>query len=217
MAEHKSISIAGQIFERLEHDILIGSYKRGEVLTELKLSETLGVSRTPIREALRRLEQEHLIEETSKGALVLGITEQDIKDIYEIRLNLEGLAAYRAAKRITDDELAKMREVLDLQRFYVERQSDSSDKIKDLDSSFHEMLYSFSGSKILLETLLPLHKKLIKYRKASVKSHSRAKLSEQEHEKIYKALADHDPELAKKLTVEHVTKAANSITDKEID
>ena len=217
MAEHKSISIAGQIFERLEHDILIGSYKRGEVLTELKLSETLGVSRTPIREALRRLEQEHLIEETSKGALVLGITEQDIKDIYEIRLNLEGLAAYRAAERITDDELAKMREVLDLQRFYVERPSDSSDKIKDLDSSFHEMLYGFSGSKILLETLLPLHKKLIKYRKASVKSHSRAKLSEQEHEKIYEALANHDPELAKKLTVEHVTKAANSITDKEID
>lgn len=216
MAEHKSISIAGQIFERLEQDILIGTYKRGEVLTELKLSETLGVSRTPIREALRKLEHEHLIEETSKGALVLGITEQDIKDIYEIRLNLEGVAAYRTAERITDDELAKMREILDLQRFYVERASDSADKIKDLDSSFHEMLYLYSGSKILAEVLLPLHKKLIKYRKASVTSHNRAQKSEDEHEKIYHALANHDAEAARKLTIAHVTNAANSIINKEI-
>lgn len=93
MREHKSISIADQIFEQLEHDILIGKYQRGEILTELKLCQSLGVSRTPIREALRRLEQEHIIEETSRGAVVIGISREDLFDMYEIRMHVEGLAA----------------------------------------------------------------------------------------------------------------------------
>lgn len=74
MIEHKTVSLADQVFEHLETDILSGKYQRGEVLTESKLSLELGVSRTPIREALRRLEQEHIIEESGKGAVVLGIT-----------------------------------------------------------------------------------------------------------------------------------------------
>lgn len=220
MREHKSISIADQIFEQLEHDILIGKYQRGEVLTELKLSETLGVSRTPIREALRRLEQEHIIEETSRGAVVIGISRDDLFDMYEIRMHVEGLAAARAAEKISDDGLAKMKEVLDLQRYYVDKtdadNSDNSDNIKNLDSEFHRLLYIFSGSKAYYDTLLPIHKKMIKYRKASMKSHSRARQSLNEHDGIYRALEAHDPELAKKLTIEHAERARNSILEKEI-
>ena len=67
---HKSVSLADQVFERLESDILTGKYQRGEILTEMKLCQELGVSRTPVREALRRLEQEHIIEECAKGMLV---------------------------------------------------------------------------------------------------------------------------------------------------
>ena len=67
MIEHKTISLADQVFDHLENDILSGKYQRGEILTESKLSTELGVSRTPIREALRRLEQEHIIEESGKG------------------------------------------------------------------------------------------------------------------------------------------------------
>ena len=83
MHEFKTISLADQVFEKLETDIITGVYPRGEVLTELKLVEQLGVSRTPIREALRRLGQERLIEDTSKGSLVLGITIEDLMDIME--------------------------------------------------------------------------------------------------------------------------------------
>ena len=72
MIQHKTVSLADQVFERMETDILSGKYQRGEILTESKLSAELGVSRTPIREALRRLEQEHIIEETGKGSLVLA-------------------------------------------------------------------------------------------------------------------------------------------------
>ena len=217
MKEHKPISISGQVFEQLEHDILIGKYRKGEILTEMKLVETLGVSRTPIREALRRLEQEHLIEETGRGSLVIGISSEDIEYMYDIRIRLEGEAARRAAIRITEDELKEMRDVLDLQKYYAEKtDGDNSDKIKDLDSQFHELLYRSSGSSILIQTLLPIHKKLIKYRKASIKKHGRAKTSETEHEAIYQALRANDPKLAEELTIYHLNNAKNNITEKEI-
>ena len=75
MAMFKSISLADQVFEKLESDIVSGVYPRGEVLTELKLVEQLNVSRTPIREALRRLEQERLIQDTGKGSVMPSTTE----------------------------------------------------------------------------------------------------------------------------------------------
>ena len=91
MIEHKTISLADQVFEHLETDILSGKYQKGETLTESKLSLELGVSRTPIREALRRLEQEHLIEEAPKGVVVVGIGEKDLADIFELLFVLYSL------------------------------------------------------------------------------------------------------------------------------
>ena len=93
MTGFKTVSLADQVFEKLENDIITGVYPRGEILTELKLVEALGVSRTPIREALRRLEQERLIAESGKGSVVLGITQDDLLDIMDIRQRVEGLAA----------------------------------------------------------------------------------------------------------------------------
>ena len=78
MRGYKTASLADQVFENLENDISQGIYPKGEILTELKLVEQLGVSRTPIREALRRLEQERLIADTGKGRKFLGITEEDL-------------------------------------------------------------------------------------------------------------------------------------------
>ena len=121
MIEHKTISLADQVFEHLENDILSGKYSRGESLTESKLSAELGVSRTPIREALRRLEQEHLIEESPKGMVVVGISEKDLEDIFMIRSALEGKAAALAAKNHTDEQLATIREALEFQEFYLEK------------------------------------------------------------------------------------------------
>ena len=101
MKAFKSTSLADQVFDKLENDIIQGVYPKGEILTELKLVEQLGVSRTPIRDALRRLEQERLIADTGKGSLVLGITDDDLLDIMNIRERIEGLVAYYAALNIT--------------------------------------------------------------------------------------------------------------------
>ena len=92
MPDQRTVSRADIVFERLEEDILSGVYREGEYLTELRLCEILGVSRTPVREALSRLVQEGLVKETGKGAKVLGVSLDDLIDIYEIRYRIEGYA-----------------------------------------------------------------------------------------------------------------------------
>lgn len=205
MIEHKTISLSEQVFERLENEILTGVYQRGEVLTEMHLVSDLGVSRTPVREALRRLEQEHIIEVTPKGILVIGVTMKDLMDIFSIRIRIEGMAAAEAAKNITEEQLAELREVLELQEFYLPKKD--ADRIKLMDSKFHQLIYRFSGSTALNDTLLPLHKKVQKYRKASVENENRAQQSAMEHRAIFEAIAAHDAALADQKMVEHITKA----------
>ena len=216
MREHKSISIADQIFEQLERDILSGVYAKGELLSELSLAKQLGVSRTPVREAIRRLEQENILEDTGHGLAVVGITPEDMLDMYEIRLRIEGLSARRAAERVSDEELAAMRDTLELQRFYVEKGGqNSSAQIKNLDSQFHEQLYRASGSRAYCDTLIALHKKITKYRMASVSKHSRAVQSLEEHETIFHALEAHDPDAAERAAADHAFHARERIANME--
>ena len=118
----KNESLADKVFEQLEADILEGKYTAGETVTEIELSNKFQVSRTPIREAIRRLEQENLVSESGKGIKILGISCKDLSDIYDVRMRIEGLAARFAAEHITDDELEKLSEIIDLQEFYTSKQ-----------------------------------------------------------------------------------------------
>lgn len=210
---HKPVSLADQVFERLEDDILTGKYQRGATLTENHLSEDMGVSRTPIREAIRRLEQERLIENSKKGIVILGITPEDIRDIYEIRLRIEGLAAASAAKSKDKEKLAELKEALDLQEYYVTKEE--PDRIKHMDSRFHELLYRLSGSAVLYDTLLPLHKKVQKFRQVSVENADRAVKSLSEHRRIFEFIAAHDADGAATAMMEHVKNAMKSILGEE--
>ncbi len=209
MIEHKTISLADQVFDHLENDILSGKYQRGEILTESKLSAELGVSRTPIREALRRLEQEHIIEESGKGSVVIGINEKDLEDIFMIRKSLECQVAALAAKNRTEEQLKQLREALEFQEFYLNKKD--PDQIKLMDSRFHETLYKLSGSTAFYDTLVPLHKKIQKYRRASVTNSSRAEASVAEHRKIYEAIEAKNTALAAKYASEHVENAYKHI------
>ncbi|MBQ9195910.1 MAG: GntR family transcriptional regulator [Clostridia bacterium] len=211
--EHKMISIADQVFDILEQDILSGQFQRGEVLTEIKLSERMGVSRTPIREALRRLEQERIVELTTKGAKVIGITMEDIRDIREIRLRLEGLASRWAAERAEENGLRALKETVDLQEFYT--QKNDPDSLKNIDSRFHQTIYTLSGSNSMRDVLEPLHRKLLKYRRVSLGEPLRALKSLEEHLAIYEAIAAHDGDSAEKLTILHVRKAHDAIAQRE--
>ena len=205
----KFVSLADSIFEHFESDILSGKYKKGETFTESKLSEVFGVSRTPIREAIRRLEQENLIKVTTKGIEILGISENDLNDIYEIRSRIEGLAAKKCAGIITGENLAKLTEIVDLQEFYA--QKGLSEKVRDTDSAFHEMIYSICGSEIYLSVLSSLHRRIKKYRKLSVQNPERAKKAVLEHREILSALSQHDAEKAEKLTANHIINARENV------
>ena len=209
MIVHKTVSLADQVFDRLEEDILSGVYMRGEILTEMRLCEALGVSRTPIREALKRLEQEHIIEDCGKGMRILSITADDAACIYEMRRRIEGLAARACAENISDDELAQMRELIDLQDFYATR--GDSEHVKSMDSEFHQMVYRCSGSAVLYDTLAPLHRKIQKYRKANIETKSRAADSVAEHRMIFETIASHDADAAEQAMTNHVMSARDRL------
>ena len=213
MTEHKTVSIADQIFEQLERDILAGEYERGEILTEAKLSEKLGVSRTPIREALRRLAQEHIIIETTRGASVVGINKDDMRDMYDIRMRIEGFAAYKAAQNRTEEDVEKLRKILELQEFYTQKHD--ADNIKNFDTDFHAEMYLCSKSQNLYYTLEPLHKKGVKYRKASVARTDNAEQSFEEHKAIFEAIAAGDPEAAEKAALKHIENARDRLFKEE--
>ena len=185
MEEIRSGSLADIVFDKLESDILSGKLPEGETLTEIRLSNELNVSRTPVREALRRLEQEKLIRESGKGAVVLGISVGDLKDIYEIRSRIEGLAAYRCATLATDAELAELAGIVDLQEFYTMKSN--PDSMSSTDTEFHKRIYEMCGSEILSSMLSELHKKVQRYRKLSFESGSRAAAAQKEHRMILRA------------------------------
>lgn len=205
MREFKTISLADQVFEKLESDIITGIYPRGEVLTELKLVEQLGVSRTPIREALRRLEQERLITDSGKGSVVLGITIEDLMDIMEIRHRVEGLAAYYATQNMTDEELAQLRSISELQDFYFVKRD--LDRLRQMDDQFHNMIYELSGRTVLRDALQPLHRKTQRYRKQSISNDDRLAASINEHKAIFKAMEAKDAAKAEKLMTKHISNA----------
>lgn len=205
MRAFKSTSLADQVFEKLENDIIHGVYARGEILTELKLVEELGVSRTPIREALRRLEQERLIEESGKGSRVLGITEDDLLDIMNIRERVEALASYYAAVNINDEGRRELSHIVDLQDFYYSKWD--VEHLRRVDDDFHDAICRISGRSVIADTLQPLHRKTRRYRKLAMEDKSRAGVTMAEHRVIYEAIMAGNAELAAKLTGEHIANA----------
>ena len=209
MREFRTMSLADQVFDKLENDIILGVYQRGEILTELKLVELLGVSRTPIREALRRLEMERLIEDSGKGSVVLGITQEDLIDIMNIRQHVEGLATYYAAKRLTPEMRKELEHVVSLQDYYCN--NEDWEHLHQLDDKFHQLICDFSGSTVIQDTVLPLHRKSKRYRKAAVENKDRSRQMVREHREIFDAIAQGNAELAEKLTASHIEKARNNM------
>ncbi len=201
----KGGSMAQRVFLRIEEDILNGTLAPGDVVSELPLCAELKVSRTPVREALKRLSQEGLIAETPKGATVLGITEKDFNDIYAVRTRVEGYATALCAEAIGADGLSDLAETLELQEFYVEK--GQAEKVRNMDSAFHEKIYAYCGSKILHTLLSDLHRKIRRFRRASVEDHDRARAAVREHREIYEALVAHDATRAEALAVRHIQNA----------
>lgn len=205
MKNFRTASLADQVFEKLEDDIVYGVYKRGEILTELKLAEALGVSRTPIREALRRLAQERMIEDCGKGSVVLGITKEDLLDIMDIRLRIEGLACKYAAENITKEGIDELTHLMDLQEFY--HMKGDIAHLQNVDDEFHALLCRLSRRNVINDTLMPLYRKTRLYRKLAMEDQERSPKTLQEHREIYNAVVAGNGDLAKALMKKHIENA----------
>jgi DNA-binding GntR family transcriptional regulator len=203
-------SLSSRVFRILRENILSGKYAPDEELKEKTIGEELGVSRTPVREALRQLELEGLVTIIpNKGAYVVGISRKDIRDIYEIRSRLEGLCAKWAAENITKEQLDELEENIYLSDFHVAK--GNSEQILELDNRFHEILYNASGSREIKRILGDFHHYLQRVRKITLADNERAGNSNSEHRKIVEALKQHDAVSAEKLANEHMMNTMHNI------
>ena len=204
-------SLRIRVFNAIENAILDGEYKDGDSLNELRISKELGISRTPVREALMQLELEGLVRNVpNKGAVVIGVTEQDIHDIYEIRIRIEGLASRLCAENITEDELRALEKIVDLQEFYLMK--NDTEQIWKLDGDFHKIIYDASRSRPLRFTLSNFHNYIKKARDISVQTEGRAEKTVAEHRAILDAIKAHNGELAEQLTAKHISNAEDNPT-----
>ena len=206
MGEYQDNSLGSKVFQKLREDILSGKYQEHTELRESTLGKELGVSRTPVREALRQLELEGLVTIVpNKGAYVTGISWKDIVDIYKIRSLLEGLCVKMAVEHITEEQLEELEEVILLSEFQVQKTSGSNtDQVVNLDGRFHKILYEAANSRILCHTLMDYHKYVQKARKLSIVSKDREKVSIKEHKQILLAIREKNADLAESLVKEHI-------------
>ena len=180
-------SLSSRVFHTIRENILSGKYATDEELKEKNIGEELGVSRTPVREALRQLELEGLVTIIpNKGAYVVGISK---KDVYRLT--------------VTDKkQLDELDENIYLSDFHAAK--GNSEQVVELDNRFHEILYNASDSKELKHVLLDFHHYVQRVRKITLADPKRSVQSNQEHRQIVEALKKHDAGLAEKLANEHM-------------
>lgn len=196
-------SLHGKVYEKIREDILNGKYEQHTELKEAAIGAELGVSRTPVREALRQLELEGLVNMIpNRGAFVNRITEKDVQDIYLIRSMLEGQCARWATEYITEAQLEDLEETLCLSEYHTKK--NHIDKLYELDSLFHEQLYAASNSRILKHVLSDFHDYVKQVRRASIASDGRSVKSTEEHRVIFEAIKARDADRAEELAKEHV-------------
>lgn len=188
----------------LRRAIVLGEFAPGTRLKEPSLAKRFGVSRLPIREAITQLEREGLVRsEPRRGAYVVGVTQQDIVDIYECRLTLEMLAIQQAAVRVTPEEAADLYRDIDEMEEGVA--SGRIGAFAAADMSFHRTLIVLSGNRALRsawEPLAPLIETTLDIADTSVEDISKAVAG---HRPIVSALEQHEPATAKALLYEHLT------------
>lgn len=203
-------SLSSQVFNQIRDDILNGRYKKNEELKETAIGKELGVSRTPVREALRQLELEGLVHIIpNRGAYVTGITSKDARDIYMIRSRLEGLCASWAAVSITDHQIEQLEENIYLSKFHMEKEH--YNQLLELDNQFHGILYESSNSKILEHLLRDFHDYIKRVRKESISDEDRAQDSIAEHARLVEALKEHNQEEAEQLATVHIMNTIRNI------
>ena len=198
------------VFKTLRGAILRGELKPGERLMEIRLANELGVSRTPIREAIRMLELEGLVLMVPRrGAQVAKITEKDLKEVLEGRIGLDELAIGFACERVTPEQLEAIREAGE----YFESLADSEDltAVAEADVRFHDRIYDAAGNQRLNQILSNLREQMYRYRMEYLKDTKQRRKLAAEHRAMYEAIRLRDTETAKREIRSHVQQQEEAI------
>ena len=186
-------TIREEVYKYLRHKILAGEIGPDERLIEAKLAEEIGTSRTPVREALHKLEMENLIQSIPRvGYAVREITEAELEEILQIRLALESLSARWAAERISAEDLNRLDEIIELTDQSIA--AGEMDAVIALDGEFHDIISKASQSRRLEEMSQTLRDHMLRLRLKGLNVPEIAKRSNEGHRKIVKALKKKDPQ-----------------------
>lgn len=200
------------VFITLRRQILRGELKPGARLMEIDLANKLGVSRTPIREAIRKLEHEGLVVMVPRrGAHVADITQQELGDVLEIRLSLEVLAIEKACNRMTEEDMRNLKQAEAEFAALVERREVDIDELGEADEKFHEVIYEGTGNRRLVQILNNLREQMYRFRVEYMKQEEVRKTLVQEHDAILRALEAKDKDQAVALTRNHINNQYEAI------
>ena len=198
------------VCETLREAIRSGVLKPGERLMEIQLADELGVSRTPVREAMRKLELEgYVIMLPRRGTYVANISIRDINEVFEIRTTLDALASGLAAERITEEELEQLERLLVSIGENIETRN--MKKVVEDDMEFHDILYKASRNQRLVGIISNLREQMTRFRSMLMSYPGRLKKTLEEHSRLVEAIAQRDVELAQKLAVEHMENSEQTL------
>ncbi|MBO6267268.1 MAG: GntR family transcriptional regulator [Synergistaceae bacterium] len=198
------------VCETLRDAVRRGILQPGERLMEIQLAEDLGVSRTPVREAIRKLEMEgYVIMMPRRGTYVADLSIRDINEVFEIRTSLESLASGLAAERIDEDELEKLQRLLVEIGAYIK--SGDMESIVRTDTEFHDLLYQASRNTRLVGIISNIREQLTRFRTTSMSFPGRLKATLEEHRKIVEAIAQGDEKAARKAAEHHMEKSEQTL------
>ena len=184
-------TLTNEIADIVRERILKGEYQIGEKIKESSIAQELNVSRTPIREAFKTLEEEGLLDYLpNRGCYAKG----DVSDIYTVREALEEIAMTWACERITDEEIDKLEEQCELMDFYTKKRD--VQKILTMNSSFHDIIYNSTGSRFLAQVLRSYKGYLDKTRKSVFYREEFLDSIQEEHKAIFEAVKSRDKDLA---------------------
>ncbi len=190
--ERNNAPISTNLLTKLQRDILTGKLKQGQKLTEQELCREYEVSRTPIREALRQLEADGLVENIlNRGSFVIGLSQQDYEDLFEMRKAYEIQAVKWAIERITREEMEELEETFEFMEFYTAR--NDIEKMLIINMGFHEVIYKASHNRILRKQLSSYQNYLKYMGMDSVYGENYLINVLEEHRAIFKAFKDNDP------------------------
>ncbi len=194
------------VYEALREAIIKNQFKPGERLMETELADEMEVSRTPVREAVRKLEAEgYVVMIPRKGTYVASLSIQDINDVYEIRAALEGMAASQAAIRASEEEIAAIKECIDAEAVLWE--SDDLEKTVESDIQFHSLLYRASKNKKIESLINDLREQTQRLRSSTLSTPGRLKFALDEHRKILAAIEARDPQGAQEAALAHIERS----------